>query len=290
MELAPGERPVEAGALARAGASRRHDAVAAAAWALGLWLCWTAATYLLEGRVLTLTRPEDTGARILYSVVANLLIGTAGSVYVLRRLVRKGVLSPQRSGFPVPRRTLLAVGAAIVLGSAAYAAQGPPTLDPVVLVNVYAQVLAVSVAEVLVCWSVIGGTVEALSKPIRRRGTLVAALAAAALFGAYHFAHSPPFNTVGAVVLLSVVGLVTGAFFFVSRDVYGTIVFHNCLGTIGVLGALERSGGLGMYTDVRAPIIAAGALSLAALVMAHLVWLRTAGAPDRRRPGHDGDW
>ena len=210
MELAPGERPVEAGALAPAGGSHRHDAVAAASWALALWLCWTAATYLLEGRVLTLTRPEDTGARILYSVVANLLIGTAGSVYVLRRLFRKGVLSPQRSGFSAPRRTLLAVGAATVLGSVVYAAQGPPTLDPVVLVNVYAQVLAVSVAEVLVCWSVIGGTVEALTRRFRRRGTLVAALAAAVLFGAYHFAHSPPFNTVGAVVLLSVVGLVTG--------------------------------------------------------------------------------
>lgn len=274
MGLAPRERPVEAGARAPAGAARRHDVVAAASWALALWLCWTAATYLLEGRVLTLARPEDTGARILYAVVANLLLGTAGSVYVLRRSIRKGVLSPQRTGFSAPRRTLLAVGAAILLGSAAYAAQGPPTLDPVVLLNVYAQVLVVSVAEVLVCWSVIGGTVEALTRQPGRRATLIAALAAAVLFGVYHFGHSPPFNTVGAVVLLSVVALVTGAFFFVSRDVYGTIVFHNCLGTIGVLGALERSGGLATYTDLRVPLIASGALALVALVLGHAVWLR----------------
>ena len=249
--------------------------------ALALWLCWTAVTYLLEGRVLTMARPEDTGARVLYAVIANLGVGIGGSAYVLRRLMRRGFLSPRRSGFSASWRTPVAVGVGVGLGVAAYVAQGAPTLHPIVLLNGYAQVLVVSVAEVLVCWAVVGGTLEAILRPIGRVGSVLAALGATSLFGVYHFAHSPPFNTVGMVALLSVVGLATGGFFFVSRDAYGTIVFHNFLGLFGVLGALESAGRLGTYTEPRVPLIATGALSLVALVLAHVVFFRVAAAPHR---------
>lgn len=35
---------------------------------------------------------------------------------------------------------------------------------------------------------------------------IVAAIVASVLFGVYHFAHSPPFNTVDLVVLLTAIG------------------------------------------------------------------------------------
>lgn len=44
------------------------------------------------------------------------------------------------------------------------------------------------------------------------------------------------------VVILSVIGLVTRVCFFVSRDVYGTIAFHNFSGILGVIRALDASG------------------------------------------------
>ena len=69
-------------------------------------------------------------------------------------------------------------------------------------------------------------------------------MAASVLFGLYHFAHSTPFNTIGMVALLTGVGFVTSAFFFLSRDIYATIVFHNLLGVFGVVQALAASGRL----------------------------------------------
>jgi membrane protease YdiL (CAAX protease family) len=56
----------------------------------------------------------------------------------------------------------------------------------------------------------------------RAMSTVLAAVLASILFGVYHFAHSAPFNTVHMVLLLSAVGLVTSAFFFISRDIAGT--------------------------------------------------------------------
>jgi membrane protease YdiL (CAAX protease family) len=81
-----------------------------------------------------------------------------------------------------------------VLGAAVYLLPGAPSGDPIVLVNGFAQVLPVSAAEVLVCWSVVGAALEA-SWRSRRTPILPAALLASALFGLYHLAHSPPFNT-----------------------------------------------------------------------------------------------
>ena len=51
---------------------------------LALYLLWVLATYLLEGRVLTFQRPEATGARLTYALVANILIGIIGSALVIR--------------------------------------------------------------------------------------------------------------------------------------------------------------------------------------------------------------
>ena len=42
-----------------------------------------------------------------------------------------------------------------LLGFVFYAVQGPPTFDPVVIANAFAQVLVVSAAEILVCWALV---------------------------------------------------------------------------------------------------------------------------------------
>ena len=67
-------------------------------------------------------------------------------------------------------------------------------------------------------------------------------MSAALAFGLYHFAHSPPFNTLPMVSLLSAVGVATGIFFFLGGDLYSTIVLHNAFAMRGVIQVLDESG------------------------------------------------
>jgi hypothetical protein len=255
---------------------RKLSVQTALALALVLYVSWTAATFRLEGRVLTLLRPEAVGARVLYMLVANLAIGIIGSALVLRRLIRADFVAPDRLGVGGGWRSAAAVLVGGVLGFGAYLIQGAPTLDPVVLLNGFSQVLVVSIAEVLVCWAVLGGVLAGVITPrIGWWGSIPAAIAAAVLFGVYHYAHSPPFNTHAMVAVLTVVGLVTGAFFFVSRDVYGTIVFHNFLALFGVLNALEQAGRLSTFAVAQGALIGGAALAVALLIAVHLTWLRS---------------
>jgi hypothetical protein len=240
-----------------------------------LFSVWTAATWLLEGRIETLLRPDAAFDRLVYALVANLLIGTIGAIYVIRRLRDAGVLNSADAGFASPARIASSIVAGALLGFGLYVAQGAPTLDVSVIANAYAQVWVVSVAEVLVCWAVVGATVETL---LRNRGRLIAALAGAAtaslLFGVYHFAHSAPFNTFGMVALLTVVGFVTSAFFFMARDIYGTVLFHNFLGTFGVVQALQAADNLDTFATLQTPLLATAVVALVLLVAADVFWLR----------------
>ena len=54
------------------------------------------------------------------------------------------------------------------------------------------------------------------------------------------------------VALLSIVGILTSAFFFVVRAIHATIVFHNFLGMFGVMQALVASGAL---TALQPPLL-----------------------------------
>lgn len=58
-------------------------------------------------------------------------------------------------------------------------------------------------------------------------------------FGVYHFAHSEPFNQINMVMILMLPGLLTGIVYFVGRNIYATIVFHNFQALFGVLISVE---------------------------------------------------
>lgn len=252
--------------------------------AFGLYLLWVLATYLLEGRIQTFLRPEAMGARLFYALVANILIGIGGSALVIRLLTRAGTISPEQAGFGGLAHAVIAVAVGVALGFAFYALQGAPSWNPIVLVNAYAQVLVTSIAEILVCWAVVGSVSQAL---LQDRGrwisVILAALIASVLFGIYHFAHSPPFNTIPLVVILSVVGLVTSVYFFVSRDVYGTIAFHNFLGILGVIRALDTSGNLSVFERPIIPLLVMAVVAVALLVAAQVFLLNSGAAPTPSR-------
>jgi hypothetical protein len=169
----------------------------------------------------------------------------------------------------------------VVLGFGLYAVQGAPSWNPIVLINAYSQVLVGSIAEILVCWAVISSVSQAVLQANRGRwvSLILAAVIASVFFGAYHFAHSPPFNMVPTVVFLTVVGLVTSVFFFVSRDVYGTIAFHNFLGILGVLRTLDSSGNLSAFEHPIIPLWIMAVVAVALLIGAQILLLNSGAAP-----------
>ena len=98
-----------------------------------------------------------------------------------------------------------------------------------------------------------------------RLAWLPAAIAASVLFGLYHFAYSSPFSTIPMVALLTGVGFVTSAYFFLSRDIYATIVFHNFLGVFGVVQALAASGRLETLNSLQPTLIGMAAATAVVL-------------------------
>jgi hypothetical protein len=131
----------------------------------------------------------------------------------------------------------------------------------------------VSMAEVLVCWGALGKAVE-IGENIggsRWPRLLGALIVSAVAFGVYHFAHSPPFNTAAMVSLLTVVGLITGAFFFIVGELYGTILFHNFLALKGVTDALADGGRLEHFSTPQLPLIMTALIATGVLLAVDLL-------------------
>ncbi|HUH02835.1 MAG TPA: hypothetical protein VML75_12645 [Kofleriaceae bacterium] len=247
----------------------------AVAAGLTLYAVWTCATWLLEGRIETLPRPEAALDRAIYAIIANLLIGIVGAMAVLRVLISWRSVEMPAAGFGRSGSSAVRTMIGLALGLTIYVLQGAPSLDPIVVANAFSQVLVVSAAEVVVCWAVVGAVAEAV---LRSRGQVIsiigAALVASTLFGLYHFAHSAPFNTPGMVALLSVVGLLTSAVFFIVRDIYATIAFHNFLGVFGVVQALAATGQLGAITALQPPLLIMAAATVGVLWLSERTLLR----------------
>ena len=251
--------------------------------AVGAYSVWTAVTWLLEGRIQTLLRPEATVDRVVYTGVANVLVGTVLALWLVRAFVASGFVTRRDLGFQSLVRTIGTVAIAGVLGLAVYLAQQPSSTNPVVVVNAFAQVLPVSIAEVVVCWVVVGGSMAALLR--RRTGRWVAdgvaLVVAGVLFGVYHFAHSPPFNSIEMVGLLTLVSVGTGLFYFVAGSVYGALVFHNFLALFGVTTALAEAGQLGTYEVPVVALLVTALVSILVFVGMERVAIRD---PERPRP------
>lgn len=231
--------------------------------ALASLFIWTLATWALEGRIHTLLRPEASLDRLLYTGIANIMIGQVGALALLGVLLRRARTEPAPSGLrPLNHRSFTLL-AAILLGSGYYAAVRGETSEPTVIINAFAQVFVVSAAEVIVCWGLVGIAMEtSLRRYVGRWSSAGAAIAASIAFGGYHLAHSPPFNTPAMIVLLTVVGLITSLFFFVTRDLLATIVFHNFPAVAGVTSALAERSELGALSALQPVLLATAALSL----------------------------
>lgn len=230
--------------------------------ALAIYVLWVAATYVLEGMAGTLLRSDAMGLRLAYALVANIAIGIVLPLWIIRR-------RPERFGFSGPGRTAVSVLAATLAGYALFAMARSEPAHPIVVLNALAQVWVVSLAEVLVCWGLIGGAVFSVLRRSRPWVAYLAASAAAsAFFGFYHFAHSAPFNEWRMVAFLTAIGFATSAWWFASRDLYGTSVFHTFFGVTGVLAALEARALVPERPTVSVPLVAMAAAATVAVMLA----------------------
>lgn len=233
------------------------SATKAVAVALLVYLVWFALTYLLEGWTHTFLRPEAVFEheiyRVAHFILANVIAGTILTVLTIRFLGASRFINSRQAGFRSFSHTLTSIVMGAVLGFIIYAfglfGLKPPSLDPVVMLNAYAQMLGGAIAATLVCWALVGTVFVSMTK---QNGKVVSAIAgiltSSVLFGIYHLALAPPNNTFEAVIFTTVlVGVATSLFFFISYDIYGTIVFSNFQWTFGVLHGQASSGNLGTY-------------------------------------------
>ena len=241
--------------------------------AIGLFGVWMLATYLLEARLGTFLKPDAT-TRFVYTAVSNVLIGTVGASLVIRALVRRARFPHVTTyGIATPLRILVLVPVAALVAGLFLIGQRLPTSDPVILANAFAQVLVVSIAEVVVCWALLAAVLRnALGSGYMSAASAVVFPELA--FGVYHFAHSPPFNTPAMVLLLSGVGVATGIFFFLGGDLYGTVVLHNAFALRGVIQALGESGNLDRYASPQFPLIATAIAAVVVLIIADVMLIR----------------
>lgn len=214
----------------------------------------------------------DPAGRIIYTVVANIAIGVVFSAGILWYLLKAGFVNPAQLGLGKPKtRTISTIAAAGLVGFALFVTQAPRA-DPIVVVNVFLQVLPVSIAEVLVCWVVAGTAFESLScRKGRIISIIMAAVVSTLLFGLYHFAHSLPFNQISMVLFLMIPGIATAMTFFLGRDIYAAIAIQNFLGMTGILANTNPN----IFSQPMPPSYLQAAASVAALVASNVFLLRS---------------
>jgi membrane protease YdiL (CAAX protease family) len=240
---------------------------------IAVYLVWILATYLLEGRISLLQNPDPLG-RLIYAIVANIAIGTVVAIWLLKPSISSRFLTIRQLGFQSLKRILIAVTLAGIIGYVLFVVQRPTTLDPIVVLNIFAQTLPGSIAEVVVCWAAIGVTFESVA---RSKGRIVSIIFGAAiatiLFGLYHFAHSSPFNEPEIVLFLLYPGILTSLVYFIGRDIYATIIFHNFQALFGVMMSVN----IVSFTQPLYPILILAAVSMFVLAISDRILIRKTG-------------
>jgi hypothetical protein len=242
--------------------------------ALSIYIIWVAATYLLEGRIHLFQKVDPIG-RMTYVVIANIAIGTVLSAIAIRYLLKAQLVKPEQLGLNKSRiRTAAVIASAAAGGLALFMLQNPRTLEPIVVFNVFMQALPVSIAEVMVCWALIGSSFESIAKNNNKRkiiSVIVGAIAASVLFGVYHYAHSPPFNQTSIVLFLMLPSIATAFTYFLGRDIYAAVIVQNFMGIFGVIANLPA---LEPFRQPMVLIYVLSAVSVAVLVISASVTLK----------------
>jgi len=206
----------------------------ALALAFAMYVAWMLATFVLEGHRGLLLRFDPEG-RALYALVANVLIGTIAASWVLRLAMRSEIVHADAIGL-VPRRRIVTLGGTVLASIALLLLLTPArTRHPIVLFNMFSQVLPTSIAEIVVCFMLLGGVTMGATRSLGRAWSILLALVVGDFaFAVYHVAHSPPFDQPAMMAFLAVPGLVTGAMLFVGRDLFAALLVQNVFAVVGM--------------------------------------------------------
>lgn len=136
---------------------------------------------------------------------------------------------------------------------------------------------------VVVCWAAIGATFESVA---RSKGRIISIIFGAAiatiLFGLYHFAHSSPFNEPEIVLFLMYPGILTSLVYFIGRDIYATIIFHNFQALFGVMMSVN----IVSFTQPLYPILVLAAISMFVLALSDRILIKKTGRGLAAVSGH----
>jgi hypothetical protein len=92
------------------GYSHRRIVSKAILISLAVYVAWVIATYILEGRINLLLRPDDIG-RVLYIIIANIVIGTILAFWALRYMLSSRFITQEQLGF---RKSAVRTAAVII--------------------------------------------------------------------------------------------------------------------------------------------------------------------------------
>lgn len=171
------------------------------------------------------------------------------------------------------KRVITAVIIAGLIGFALFVIQKPASLNAIAILNVLSQTLPGSIAEVVICWAVVGTAFESIflrQKPKKIISIIVGATVSTILFGIYHFAHSPPFNQPNMVLFIMYPAVLTSIVYFIGRDIYAAVVFHNFQALLGVMNNVNVESLL----HLAYPVIIIAIASIALLVISDLLVVR----------------
>lgn len=82
---------------------------------VAVYLVWVLATYLLEGRISLLQKPDPV-ARLIYAIVANIAIGTVAAIWLLKPSISSRFLAIRQLGFQSLKRILITITLAGIIG------------------------------------------------------------------------------------------------------------------------------------------------------------------------------
>ncbi len=125
-----------------------------------MYLAWVAATYMLEGRI-NPYQPIDPVSRIIFCQDRkycnwHYLVHTGNTPSLKIRVYRDKAVRYNQ----VDTRTALTIIAAFAGGLALFVLQNQRTTEPMVIFDVFMQGLSVSIAEVMVCWGLVGSIMQ----------------------------------------------------------------------------------------------------------------------------------
>lgn len=173
---------------------------------------------------------------LLYPLAVVFLAGTLVPVLAVRWLTRHGGI---RDDLPINGGNAALLGISLVVGFCliALALRGQLRGELRHSLRLFIALFAVSLAEVLVFLSILFNLTEVLAGSLLHPpwASVAAAIVSSALFGLYHFTHSPPWNNWAQAVRLFVVWLFVCLAYVLTRDAWAATIIDTSFATIGFI-------------------------------------------------------